>query len=102
MYNKIKRILALIGVIFLAGLYVLTFVSVLTGGSSSADLFKASIFCTVVIPSLIYGYMLIYKAWSSAGRKRDRGQQEDAAGEDDVHPAGEPDGSDSHTDIPKP
>lgn len=72
MYKKIRRIMAVIGVIFLVGLYVLTLISALIGTPAAADMFKACIYSSVVIPGLIYGYTLIYKAWSGAFRKREK------------------------------
>lgn len=59
--NKVKRILAMIGVILLVSLYLLTLVGALTASPNSYALFQASIYCTVVIPVLLYGYMLIYR-----------------------------------------
>lgn len=56
-----KRILALIGVILLLGMYIVTFVFAMMKNPASDGLFKASIFCTLTIPILLYGYQLVYK-----------------------------------------
>lgn len=58
---KLKRILAIIGVIILAGMYILTLVFSLIRGEMAWDLFKASIYCTLIIPIFLYAYILIYK-----------------------------------------
>ena len=58
---KIKRILALIMIIVLIAMYVSTIVFALSDSPNADAWFKASIFCTVVIPVLLYGYGVIYK-----------------------------------------
>lgn len=59
--NKIKRILALIGVLILVGIYIVTFISAIFTTPATDALWKASIYCTVAVPVLLYAYMLIYK-----------------------------------------
>lgn len=59
--KKLKRILALIGVILLAGLYIITLLSALFATPYSAGLFKACLFSTVFIPVMIYAILLIYR-----------------------------------------
>lgn len=59
--EKFKRILALTGVIFLVSLYIITFIAAIFTTPYSDSLFKASIFCTVLIPIILYAYILIYK-----------------------------------------
>ena len=61
MYQKIRRLLALAAVLFLAGLYLAAFLSAVFGSGLSSDLFKASIFCSVVIPAAVYGFLLILR-----------------------------------------
>ena len=58
---KIKRLLALAAIIILAAMYLSTIVFALSDSPNADYWFKASIFCTVVIPVLLYGYMAIYK-----------------------------------------
>ncbi|OYP44919.1 hypothetical protein CG709_03945 [Lachnotalea glycerini] len=60
MNKKIKQILAMVGVIFLVGLYVMTFIFALIKSPNSTNLFKASFYATIVIPILIYAYKLIF------------------------------------------
>jgi uncharacterized membrane protein YqjE len=59
--KKLKRILAIIGIVLLLGLYISTLLSAIFIPLISDDLFKVSIFSTVVIPCMLYAYMLIYK-----------------------------------------
>ena len=58
---KIKRIFALIAVILLVALYGSTVVFALSDSPNATYLFKASIFCTVIIPVLLYSYVLVYR-----------------------------------------
>ena len=57
----IKRILAILGVVFLAGLYLLTLFAALTASPESATLFKVCIVCTFVVPSVLYIILRLLK-----------------------------------------
>jgi len=59
--KKGKRILAIIGIILLVGMYASTLLFALIDRSASLGLFKASIACTILVPVLIYAYTLVYK-----------------------------------------
>lgn len=59
--KKVKRILALIGVIFLVSLYILTLIGAIIIPKYSDALFKASIYSTFVVPVMLYAYMLVYR-----------------------------------------
>ncbi len=59
--QKLKRILALIGAIALAGMYIITLVLALAGDPGTKGMLMATIICTVVIPCLLYAFMLIAK-----------------------------------------
>lgn len=61
MYNTIKRILAVIGIIILVGLYVVTFIIAVSGGEHLHDWLIASIAATVAIPCMIWVIGYIYK-----------------------------------------
>ncbi len=61
---KLKRIFAVIAVLLLVGLYGSTLIFAISGSPETNYLFKASIFCTVVIPVFLYGYILIYKIFN--------------------------------------
>jgi heme/copper-type cytochrome/quinol oxidase subunit 2 len=59
--KKIKRILALLVVILLLSLYALTFFASLTASPNQNALFMASLYCTVVVPIMIFAYTLVYR-----------------------------------------
>lgn len=59
--KKTKQILAILGVILLAGMYVSTLVLAFIDQSRSLGLLKASIALTILVPVLLYAYTLIFK-----------------------------------------
>lgn len=59
--KQVKRVLALIGVVLLAIMYLATLVCALFDTSSSMVMFKASVICTILVPILIWGYTVIYR-----------------------------------------
>lgn len=59
--NKVKRTAALIGVILILSMYVISLISAFFATEYSHGLFMASVFLTVVIPIMIYGFIEIYK-----------------------------------------
>ena len=88
MYHKIRRILAAAAVIFLLGLYLAAFISAVTGSGISSVLFKASIFCSVVIPAGVYGFLLVLRAASE--RKSNKQPQKKTEKEEDEDPTRTP------------
>ncbi|MCR5272367.1 MAG: hypothetical protein K6E13_05220 [Lachnospiraceae bacterium] len=59
--KKIKRILAVIGIIILLGLYLSTLIFALIGSERALDYLKVSVYATIVVPVLIWAYMFVYK-----------------------------------------
>ena len=68
---KLKRMLALAGVILLIGMYVVTLIAAITSSPQSPALFKASLVCTMVVPVVLYGYQLIYRTMGQKKEKKD-------------------------------
>ena len=58
--KNLKRLLAVIGIILLAGMYVLTFILALTDNSAAGNMIMASLYATVIIPILLYAFLLVY------------------------------------------
>lgn len=58
--KKAQRILAVIGIILLVGLYLSTFIFALLG-KDFFPMFMASLFASFVLPVLIWAYGFIYK-----------------------------------------
>ncbi len=59
---KARRILALIGVILLALLYISTLVLAILGNENTMNLFILSIACTIMIPLIIHLFMMLTNA----------------------------------------
>ena len=59
--SKVKRIAAIIGLIFIASMYLISFLSALFATEYSNGLFMASIFSTIVVPLMIYMFITVYK-----------------------------------------
>ena len=59
--KKWKRIFALAGAVVLAGMYLAVLILGLTASPAAQDMLMAAIACTVIIPCLLYGMMLIAK-----------------------------------------
>ena len=58
-HSKFKRILALIGVALLVGMYLMTLVFAFTDPTAGKNWLKASIVCTIFIPVFIYACMML-------------------------------------------
>lgn len=59
--NRVKRIAAITGIVLIASLYVISFISAILATKYTNGLFLASIFSTIVIPIMIYCFIEIYK-----------------------------------------
>lgn len=59
--KKIKRIIALLGVILLFALYISTIVLACIGSEEALNLLKTAIYATIVLPILLWAYSFIYK-----------------------------------------
>lgn len=59
--SKTKRIAAIIGIVLILSMYLISFLSAIFATEYSHGLFMASIFCTIIIPLMIYMYIAVYK-----------------------------------------
>lgn len=59
--KKIKRILALSGAVLLFALYASTLIFAFIDSTVSLTFLRASIACTIILPVLIYAYVLVYR-----------------------------------------
>ena len=67
--KKAKRILALLGVLLL--------IFSLMDSPEAGNWFKASLFCTIAVPVLLYGYILIYRTLKGRGNSDHRKEEQD-------------------------
>ncbi len=59
--KKVKRIFAILTVVFLLSLIGINVYAAFTASPASHALFQASLYSIVVIPIMIYGYILVYR-----------------------------------------
>ncbi len=59
--NKVKRISSVIGIILILSMYAISLFSAIFASEKAPGLFLASIFSTIVIPIMIYGFIAVYK-----------------------------------------
>lgn len=71
---KVKRIAAIIGIILIISMYLVSFISAFFATEYSYGLFMASIFCTIVIPLMIYLYTMVYKIVHRKDETEDKDQ----------------------------
>ena len=67
-----RRVLALAGIILLIGLYVSTLVFALMDRPESQGLLMASIFCTIVVPVMLYAMGMVAKRLKDMNRQDDK------------------------------
>lgn len=66
---KHKRGLALFAALFLILLYAASIVFALIGSPLAQNLLMASLFCTIVVPAVLYGYMVVIRAMQNKKEK---------------------------------
>lgn len=66
--KKLKRVAAWIGIVLLVGMYVVSLISALCKSESAHSLFITSLYCSIVVPVVIYALQMIYRL---AERKQD-------------------------------
>lgn len=59
--KNIKRILAIVAIVLLLSMYVATLVFSLIGSEQAQGWFRASLACTIIVPVLLYAFILVYK-----------------------------------------
>lgn len=59
--NKLKRILAIIGIAAILSLYLISMIMAIFVSDKAPKLFLVSVFCTVVIPIMIYCFITVYE-----------------------------------------
>lgn len=66
--GKAKQVLAILGIVILLGLYVATLITAIMAKPYAHQMFIASVFCSFVIPVIIYGFILMGKAFGRKGK----------------------------------
>ncbi len=73
-----RRVFAIIGIAVLVGIYALTMIFALMKSPEAKALLMASIYCTIAVPVILYGILLITR--NARGGK---GQEEEGNGDPD-------------------
>jgi glucose dehydrogenase len=79
-YTKKQRIFAMIGVVILIGMYALTMVFALMKSPAAKALLMASIYCTIAVPVILYGIILISR--NARGRRDQKTDPAEQANEE--------------------
>ena len=66
-----RRIVALLGIILLLGLYVAAFIFALMDSPLAKGLLMASIYCTIVVPILLFAMIYIARALQGKGTREE-------------------------------
>lgn len=66
---KRKRILAISGIVILAGLYLTSLVFAVTDHPQKTAALSASLYATIVIPVLLYVFLLVARLLKKYGKK---------------------------------
>lgn len=82
--KKGKRILAIIGVVILAALYLITLVTAIFATPASKDFFKISLLATIMIPLVVYIYMLVVRLVFGNGSEEEQQEPKNHKGFEEV------------------
>ena len=69
--KKVKRALAMAGVVVLAGMYGITLIAAVMATPVAKDFFKASLLATLMVPILIYVYLRVYRLITGKGQEKE-------------------------------
>ena len=83
-FMNLRRILALAGVFIILFLYGASLVLAVIGSPGSLELLMAALFCTIVVPAVIYGYEILLKNGGSPGVSRDNSSDRPSEDEKDA------------------
>lgn len=79
--KKLKRILALAGVLVLAGLYLATLFCAVSANENFMNMLMASLYASVVIPVLLWACSFICRLVKGSGQETKEDTQSESAGE---------------------
>lgn len=81
--KKLKRTVAIIGIVVLVGMYVVTLIMALCDSSATMSMFKGCIGVTIFVPIIAYVYICLHKyAMNRSKRKDYYNEENEKRGED--------------------
>ena len=60
-FKKIRQIAAIVAIVLLVGMYIVAIVAALGKSENAQAIFKLALYCTFVVPVIIYLLQLVYK-----------------------------------------
>ena len=60
-FKKVRQIAAIVGIVLLVGMYIVAIVAALGKSENAQAIFKLALYCTFVVPVIIYLLQLVYK-----------------------------------------
>ncbi len=60
-FKKVRQIAAIIGIALLVGMYVTAIIAAAGKSENSQAIFKLALYCTFVVPVIIFVMQLVYK-----------------------------------------
>ncbi len=75
--TKFQRILAIIALVLIACLYAATVIFALIDSPLAKSCLMAALFCTIVVPPVIYGFLVITKQFTGGQKKMDDMRKQD-------------------------
>ncbi len=84
--KKVKKVAAIICVVLLAGLYIATLIFSIFDKSTGMAFLKASLYSTVMIPAMLYVFIMVTRLIKNSANKNNGIQAPDNT-DDDSHTA---------------
>lgn len=69
-----KRVLAIIALILIGILYLATLVLAFIDSPLARSFLMAALFCTIVLPAILYGYLVFSERFGNKGQEDDLGE----------------------------
>ena len=60
-FKKVRQIAAIVGIVLLVGMYIVAIAAALGKSENAQAVFKLALYCTFVVPVIIYLLQLVYK-----------------------------------------
>ena len=88
--KKTRRILAVIGIVLLLGMYLACLILALLGKHQATDLFRAALGATIAVPLMLYAFLMLLKVFPPFIKNESLGDENEEPatdGEKDEGPA---------------
>lgn len=69
-----KRVLAIIALVLIGVLYLVTLVLAFIDSPLARSFLMSALFCTIVLPAILYGYLVFSERFGNKGQEDDLGE----------------------------